>query len=489
MIAPHPQAQVVGKPKIDSARSWNEYEEDKFPALRLARVARFVRRLGRLLLLLLVVVAAACLFAPWQQSIHGKGSVIAFDPFERPQAIQAPIKGRIAERGDGVAENAYVTKGQLLFRIEDQDPLYLSRLEQQVSIARNELKIAESRLERSRELRDNNLRIVDITSEELQAMKTARDELVAAYERFVDQASNKLAAEQSKLVGYEAKQWQAEADYERKKQLFDEGIESQLKFQESEQKYRDAKANVQVALQDVENARNGVEGKRREKESKRQEWEAKINKVVSQLEKAKADVAKAEIDINKTSEEINQKETKLLDQQRKLAVQQSQDVRAPRDGYIMNLAVFDSSSIVKPGDQLCRIVPKTETPAVQIWVAGNDAPLVAPGRHVRLQFEGWPAVQFSGWPSVAVGTFGGKVALVDPTDDGSGKFRVVVVPDSTDNPWPEHPYLRQGVRANSWVLLDQVSLGYEIWRRMNGFPQALDSQNDSKFPKPPKVKI
>jgi hypothetical protein len=134
-------------------------------------------------------------------------------------------------------------------------------------------------------------------------------------------------------------------------------------------------------------------------------------------------------------------------------------------------------------------VPKTSSPAVQVWVAGNDAPLINPGRHVRLQFEGWPAVQFSGWPSVAVGTFGGEVALVDPTDDGMGKFRVVVVPDPDEPPWPEYPQLRQGVRAYSWVLLDQVPLGYEVWRRMNGFPPAFNSEQDAKATKPPKLKI
>lgn len=474
------------------ATEWSYSEEQMFPALRLARVGRQLRRLGRGLLALIIVLSFAMLLAPWQQSIRGEGAVIAFDPFERPQSVQAPVKGRIAERGEGVAENAYVTKGQLLFRIEDQDPLYLSRLEQQVANARAELEVAQSRLRRAEELRDNNLRIVEVTNEELLAMRTARDELVAAYDRFVDQARNKQAAQESKLTAAKAKLWQAKADFERKMQLYEEGIESQLKAQESDQKFQDAEANVEFAEQEVENARNGVEGKQREREAKRQEWEAKINKVLSALEKARADVAKAEIDINKTTEEINQKKTKLLEQERKLAVQQTQDVHAPRDGYIMNLAVFDTSSIVKPGDQLCRIVPRTESPAVQVWVAGNDAPLIAPGRHVRLQFEGWPAVQFSGWPSVAVGTFGGKVALVDPTDNGSGKFRVVVVPDPDDQPWPKYPYLRQGVRSNGWVLLDQVSLGFEVWRRMNGFPQALGAQQgseDSKAAKPPKVKI
>lgn len=468
---------------------WAEFEEENFPALRLAHVARVVRRVGKWMLNLLIIMAFAMLFAPWQQSIRGDGAVIALDPAERAQAVQAPIKGRIAKRGEGVAENAYVKAGQLLFEIEDQDPDYLSRLQETVNYAKTEVAVAKERLKRSEDLRDNSMGIVDYTEDELESMRSARDQLVSAYDFFVDQAKNKLAAEKSKLLSWEAKLWQAEADYKRKELAFEEGLDSELNAQVTKQKYLDAKAYVDVAKQEVENARNGLEGKKRERESKSEEWGAKVNKVLAQLQKARADVDKAKIDIDKTTEEINQKQTKLLEQERKLAAQETQYVRAPRDGYIMDLAVFDTSSIVKPGDQLCRIVPRTEHPAVQVWVSGNDAPLIAPGRHVRLQFEGWPAVQFSGWPSVAVGTFGGEVWLVDPTDNGNGQFRVVVVPDPDDAPWPEYPYLRQGVRAHAWVLLNQVPLGYEVWRQMNGFPPSVKSQDDVKTPKPPKIKI
>ena len=89
------------------------------------------------------------------------------------------------------------------------------------------------------------------------------------------------------------------------------------------------------------------------------------------------------------------------------------------------------------------------------------------------QFEGWPAVQFSGWPSVAVGTFGGTVALVDATDDGQGQFRILVVPAPGET-WPDARFLRQGSRANGWVLLDTVPLGWELWRQFNGFPPSMD---------------
>jgi hypothetical protein len=82
-------------------------------------------------------------------------------------------------------------------------------------------------------------------------------------------------------------------------------------------------------------------------------------------------------------------------------------------------------------------------------------------------------VQFSGWPSVAVGTFAGTVVFVDPLDNGEGKFRALIMPDETaaaSDQWPSSLYLRQGVRANAWVLLDTVRVGYELWRQFNGFP-------------------
>ena len=88
-----------------------------------------------------------------------------------------------------------------------------------------------------------------------------------------------------------------------------------------------------------------------------------------------------------------------------------------------------------------------------------------------------------GWPSVAVGTFGGKVNRIFPTDDGKGNFRVLVSPHKTtksDSDWPDDRYLRQGVRANGWVLLKEVPLGYEIWRQLNGFPPTVDDQPDKE---------
>jgi hypothetical protein len=111
-------------------------------------------------------------------------------------------------------------------------------------------------------------------------------------------------------------------------------------------------------------------------------------------------------------------------------------------------------------------------------VSANDVPLVRPGRPVRLQFDGWPALQFSGWPRVSLGTFGARVRVVDYVANAKGYYRVLVVPDSADDPWPVQ--LRMGTRATGWAMLDRVPVWFELWRKINGFRPAV---KDADAPK------
>lgn len=465
--------------------------EAQFPALHLTRASRAARRFGRFLLAFLVLGVLAAFFVPWQQNIRGEGSVIARDPYERTQPVQTQLKGLVKERGEGVIEGGFVEEGDLLFRVVDQNPDLQRQLNEQVVNTEAEIRINESALEQIGLVVAASERVVDAKEEEIEFTKEARDAILEAGASFVEQARNKFEAAENKLIASRAKLAFAKAEYERKKNLFEEGLETQVKFQDTLNKFENAKADVDIAQNDIDGAKNQLQGKQQELDSKQQEWDAKITKVQGELQKAESEVAKAMSLGNKTEGEINQKQNKLLELQGKATKQELQEVTAPRTGYIMDLAVVEGMP-VKPGEQLCRIVPKTDDLAVQVWVKGNDAPLIHKGDHVRLQFEGWPAVQFSGWPSVAVGTFGGTVNFVDPTDDGKGKFRIVVTPDEEQQDWPGHPYLRQGVRSNGWVLLDVVPLGYELWRRMNGFPPALKSAGEAqsgKGAKPPKIKI
>ena len=146
-------------------------------------------------------------------------------------------------------------------------------------------------------------------------------------------------------------------------------------------------------------------------------------------------------------------------------------VTAPQDGWIVQAMRAGVGEQVKEGEAIVTVMPGHARQAAAIHVSATDVPLLAPGRKVRLQFDGWPALQFSGWPAVAVGTFGGEIAVVDQVAGADGRYRVLVRPDPADEPWPAQ--LRQGSGVLGWAMLDEVRLGYELWRRINGFPPAL----------------
>lgn len=103
---------------------------------------------------------------------------------------------------------------------------------------------------------------------------------------------------------------------------------------------------------------------------------------------------------------------------------------------------------------MATLQPLSPLVAAEIYVDAMDVPLILDSSNVRLQFEGWPSVQFSGWPSVAIGTFGGKVSVIDRVST-DGKYRVLVrQPNQTpknDEPWPIQ--LRQGSGVCGRVIL------------------------------------
>lgn len=456
------------------------YSEAVLPSLRLARSSRLARKFGRLLAVMLGLSVVAALFAPWQQSVTGSGDVVAYAPLERQMVVEAPIKGRIVKWGEGIYENAHVKKGQLILEVQDIDPNYLVRLKEQEAAGRRQLEAAQESLAAGLRHVEAAESAITPYESQLRAYQTVQDEVVAAADEYIKMAGQKVAAEERALDAAQAGLVQAEADYRRQEGLFEKKIAAELKFQQAEQKFGEAKAKVGKAQAYIAAAKNELEAKRRERAAKDKKAQADIEYAQAMLTKARAEAAKAQAEVAKARSEVTKAEQSLAKLKTAVSRQEGQVVKAPRDGFILQLLANQGGEMVKEGDPLCVIVPDTADRAVQIWLDGNDAPLVEPGRHVRLQFEGWPAVQFAGWPSVAVGTFGGEIISVDSTDNGKGQFRVLVGPASDDTAWPSDRYLRQGVRANGWVLLDEVGLGYEFWRRLNGFPPVVSMEEPAK---------
>lgn len=174
------------------------------------------------------------------------------------------------------------------------------------------------------------------------------------------------------------------------------------------------------------------------------------------LQELIAKVAKSQSEINKASVELSR--------------QRTQTKVAPADGVMVKLKSGGPSTYVKAGEVLGEFIPAEIQRTVRVSVSGMDAPLIEPGREVRLQFEGWPVFQFSGWPDAAIGTFAGKVIYVEPVADAQGNFNVWIRADQNATPWPQEAVVRFGSRVKAWILLEEVRLGYEMWRQLNNFP-------------------
>lgn len=418
-------------------------------ALAMAGSFDGLRILARLLVLALVVCVIGLFVVPWQQNVTGSGRVIAYAPLDREQPIEAPVDGRVTDWH--VQEGDEVKAGDPLVDLSDNDPELIARLERQRDAVRDQLSAA-------------NLEIA-VAESKIASLESARTSavLVATLER--DMARFRRDGAQRALDAAKATERTADLNLDRQRSLEGKGLSSTRQLELAELDAEVAEAGLDRAEAALKAADREVKAQLAERGKVDSETKAKTEDARASLQKAKAEKAKAQERLAKIDIE--------------LARQNTMKVVAPRDGTVFRLVAKQGGEMVKQGETLLVLVPDTTSRAVELWVDGNDVPLITKGRHVRIQFEGWPAVQFVGWPSVAVGTFGGTVDFVDATDDGSGKFRIVVVPDDGE-PWPDARYLRQGVRANGWVLLNQVSIGYELWRQFNGFPPAVEPPKDAE---------
>jgi multidrug resistance efflux pump len=420
------------------------YAATRLPAWELVQTSKVVQRLGQLLLLSMLTVAVLMMFVPWQQSSRGAGRVTAFVPQERQQPVMSPIKGIVSEIKSNLREGDVVRQGEVILTLQPVAADMVELISFQVSDLRAKLDSAQTK--------------VEVYRRNVADFGDARDFAVRAAQEMLESSEAKLAAKKTLVPGYQAKELQARLNYERQSELFARGATAEKELEKLKRDWDVAVADRAAAEYEVSSADREVAAKRHELEQKRSEAQTKI------------DYAKAMEQDAVGQQATVQKEIRELEI--KLSELQQLKITAPRDGIIYRLPVFERGQSIKEGDPLFTIVPTTDERAVELWVSGNDISLIRIGDHVRLQFEGWPAIQFAGWPSVAVGTFGGRVAKIDPTDDGQGKFRIQVLPEGTDE-WPGPEYLRQGVRANGWVMLRRVTLGYEIWRQLNGFPPVI----------------
>ncbi|MGV3667458.1 MAG: HlyD family secretion protein [Leptospira bouyouniensis] len=413
------------------------------PSYRLVQTALPAQSLAYILTVIFFLSVLILLYVPWQQTTMGFGRVVAYAPLDRQQVIESPISGRVVKWH--VHEGTRVKKGDPIIDISDNDPNFISRI-------REEKNALLQRLEAARSREDNiRSRILSLRSSMGSAVNAADSRRMMAKDR--------VRASEQAVDAAKAALKTANLNLDRQKQLWEKGLTSKRTLELAELDHTNAETGLDRAKAAYDAAVKEERALNSDTGRVQQDAEASIND-------AKASLASAQSEVARVLEDLPKLEARL-------SRQENQEIFAPRDGIIMRILVNPDTQQVKEGDGVAILVPDAEDKAVELFISGNDIPLVGEGRKVRLQFQGYPVLQISGWPETAVGTFGGVVKLVDITDNGSGNFRVLVIPDRDDRQWPSSRYLRQGVRAKGWIFLNRVSVGYELWRRFNDFPPNL----------------
>lgn len=401
-------------------------------------------------LIVLTAVLIITLFLPWQQNIRGKGTLTALSPKNRPQLVQSAIAGRITEWH--VIEGDYVDRGDTLLsitEIKDKffDPDLVIRMEEQLTAKRN-----------SRDAKTNKARAL---RNQINALEKALIAKTGQAKNKLQQAKLKLQADSLEFVAEQVNYENATSIFKRNKNRYAAGNITLTKFQEIESKYQMSAAKVLKAENDWLQRKADLANAQLELTSIEADYTDKISKAQSNLNETIAG-------LNETIAEISKMENELSNVRIR---QQQYQIIAPQSGYVVKAIKVGIGETIKEGDAVATILPESEDKAVEMYVKAMDIPLISPGKKVRVQFDGWPALQFSGWPNVSVGTFGGVVAIIDRVQSKNGMFRILVKPDPEDEPWPEQLRLGSGIKG--WVMLNNVPIWYEIWRQMNGFPPMI----------------
>ena len=414
------------------------------------------RLLGRVMLLMLLILIIV-LFLPWRQTIPGRGRVTALRPEDRPQTVQNQIGGRIEHWA--VREGQKVQKGDTILIISETsqsyfDPELPTRLKEQLAAKEGSEDAASQRMR--------------ATADQIRAMTRGLQIQLNAAQNKVRQAENNVDIDSADLVAVQKFYEISKSRLARYEAGYQSGLFSLTDIESRRLKLQEDNAKVISQQNKVNNALQSLLNARIELENIEAQYQQSLAKAQSDMSSAFSSKVGAQGEISKLRNEISN-----TDIRRGLYV-----VRAPQTGFVVKTLKAGIGENIKEGESIATLQPETPLVAAEIYVDAMDVPLILDNSEVRIQFEGWPSVQFSGWPSVAVGTFSGRVSVIDLVSSEGGKYRLLVRPTSpvpaNDEPWPVQ--LRQGSGVYGRVILRSVPLWYEIWRMLNGFPPSLEAE-------------
>lgn len=401
-----------------------------------------------------VLVCLSVLLLPWTQTVDGEGKVTPLRPEQRPQSVQSVIAGRV--EAWYVKEGQLVKKGDTLLFISETkdayfDPELLTRTQEQIS---------------AKEMAADAYRDkVKAYEDQLVNLGQARVIKLSMVDNKIMQSRLKVTTDSTDLEAAKTQLEIANTQNERARLSFEQDLISRTEMETKGLKLRVTSAKEFSSRNKLLEARNKYLNAVMELNETRNKYDQELAKANADKFSTVSVLRDAEISISK-----------LKNQLANYSIRRGMYyVTAPQDGYITQTSTNGIGETVKAGQPILTIMPERYDLGVEIHIQARDLPLVEIGSNVRLIFDGWPALVFSGWPGASSGTFGGEVVAIDRFTNGSGRYRLLVAPSQDTEPWPEA--LRPGSGVKGMVLLKDVTIAYELWRRLNGFPPSFYKEN------------
>jgi multidrug efflux pump subunit AcrA (membrane-fusion protein) len=403
-------------------------------------------KLTRIFIIILIVIIVV-LFLPWTQNIKARGNITTLQQEQRRQEVNTIIAGKVAKwwvkEGDSIEAGDTIMQLSEV-KVEYLDPLLLEKMRSQIQAKT----AAVEGYGKKGEMASKQEKALA----ELQLIKL--DQLKVKQQ----QQQLKLISDSIELVAQNNELQIAKRQIDAAKNMLDEGVISLVDFERSKVAYQNAFAKKMTAENKYAQSKQETLALQFEQRSILQDYNDKIAKVNGEKYSASADQAAGIGDLAKLENNYAN-----YDVRNKLYY-----IIAPQSGQITKAKKAGIGEYVKEGEMIVEIVPKNIQYAVELFVEPMDLPLISKGQKVRFIFDGFPAIVFSGWPNSSYGTFGGVITVIENGISDNGKFRVLVSEDPSEKSWPKQ--LRFGGGANGIALLKDVSIGYELWRNINGFP-------------------
>ena len=393
------------------------------------------------------VIGVLILLLPWTQNIRSNGTTTTLNPDQRPQSIHSVIPGRIEKWY--VKEGDFVQKGDTIafmseVKAEYFDSQLLDRTTDQTEFKKLSVTSYEEKI--------NNL------DKQITALTTQKKLKLDQGQIKLQQAKLKVTNDSIVFYAADVTYQTARKQYDRLQELFDQGLKSRTDLENRNIKLQDSYSYLIKAENDLLASKSDLIAAKIELSNIQMNYETSVAKARSDKFSAVSSKLQSQGDVSKLENQFSNYEKR----------NSFYYILAPQDCYVTKLIANGIGETVKEGAAIVNIMPTQYQMAAEIYVDPIDLPLVKIGSPLRLQFDGWPAVVFSGWPNISQGTYGAKVYAIDQYISPNGKYRLLVEQDPDDYPWPDA--LRFGGGVHTMILLEDVPIWYELWRKINGFP-------------------